>query len=107
MSGITITPVAFPHPRPHARTRVRMFCSDKDKWTPEQKKLIEENEKWRCYMPEEDVWDLESVREAYQYRLESLELMLGLMTPEEEEALSDMIEKIEQYAEKHVDENNN
>lgn len=109
MSRINIASATFPRPHlhPHTRTRVRMFCSGKDKWTPDEQKYINENKEWKWYLPEEDVWDLDSIREASQYRLESLELMLELMTPEEEKALSDMVEKLEQYAEKYVDENNN
>lgn len=93
--------------RPHVRAPVRIRRSCKDEWSPDEQRYINENKEWKWYLPEEDVWDLDSIREASQYRLESLELMLELMTPEEEKALSDMVEKLEQYAEKYVDENNN
>lgn len=100
-----VLPITRARPRVRAPTRIRRAC--KDEWSPDEQKYINNNKEWKWYLPEEDVWDLDSIREASQYRLESLELMLGLMTPEEEEALSDMIQKIEQYAENQVDENNN
>lgn len=102
-----VSPVApttvFPRPR---RSHTRIHRAGKEEWTPDEQELINENKEWKWYLPEEDVWDLDSIREAKQYRLEALELTLGLMTPEEEKALFEMIEKIEQYAEKYIDENN-
>ncbi len=99
-----VSPVApttvFPRPR---RSRTRIHRAGKEEWTPDEQELINENKEWKWYLPEEDVWDLDSIREAKQYRLEALELTLGLMTPEEEKALFEMIEKIEQYAEKYID----
>jgi len=90
----------FPRSR---RSRACIHRASKEDWSPDEQELINENKEWKWYLPEEDVWDLESIREAKQYRLESLELTLGLMTLEEEKALLESIEKLEQYAEKYID----
>jgi hypothetical protein len=85
------------------RSRTRIHRARKEDWTPDEQELINENKEWRWYLPEEDVWDLDSIREASGYQKESLEITLGLMTPEEEKLVSDMVEKLEEYVEKYID----
>lgn len=91
----------FPRPR---RNRVHIHRARKEDWTPEEQELINENKEWKWFLPEEDVWDLDSIREASGYKKESLEIILALMTPEEEKLVSDMVEKFEECVEKYVDE---
>jgi len=100
-----IAPTTFRASRPRVRTRIRRSC--KDDWSPDEQQYINENKEWKWYLPEEEVWDLDSIREASGYKKESLEIMLELMTSEEEQLVTELVEKLEEYAEKYVDENNN
>jgi hypothetical protein len=76
-----------------------------DAWDPDDIRRINENKNWKSTDPEEDVWDIDAVRDARRYKRESLEAVFKVKTEEEEETLNKMRERIdkwEQYADREM-----
>ncbi len=76
-----------------------------DAWDPDDIRRINENKNWKSTDPEEDVWDIDAVRDARRYKRESLEAVFKVKTEKEEETLNKMRERIdkwEQYADREM-----
>lgn len=92
------------------RRRLVTFRAHKseDAWDPDDIRRINENKNWKSTDSEEDVWDIDAVRDARRYKRESLEAVFKVKTEEEEETLNKMRERIdkwEQYADREMGSN--
>jgi|TARA_B000000477_G_scaffold123887_1_gene130202 hypothetical protein len=92
------------------RRRLVTFRAHKSEhaWDPDDIRRINENKNWKSTDPEEDVWDIDAVRDARRYKRESLEAVFKVKTEEEEETLNKMRERIdkwEQYADREMGSN--
>ena len=77
------------------RRRLVTFRAHKSEhaWDPDDIRRINENKNWKSTDPEEDVWDIDAVRDARRYKRESLEAVFKVKT-EEEEAELDRLNKL-------------
>ena len=92
------------------RRRLVTFRAHKSEhaWDPDDIRRINENKNWKSTDSEEDVWDIDAVRDARRYERESLEAVFKVKTEEEEETLNKMRERIdkwEQYADREMGSN--
>tara|TARA_B100000287_G_scaffold429565_1_gene483147 strand:+ start:1702 stop:2031 length:330 start_codon:yes stop_codon:yes gene_type:complete len=102
LTKLVIVPISLKNHRRRVTIRAH---KNEDAWDPEDIRLINENKNWKATDPEEDVWDIDSIRDARRYKRESLEAAFKMKTEEEEEALNKMrerIEKWEQYADREM-----
>lgn len=81
----------------HRRRVTTQSQKSEDAWDPEDIHLINENKKWKATDPEEDVWDIDAIRDARRYKRESLESSFRLKTEGEEKSLNEMRERIERW----------
>ena len=81
------------------RRRLVTFRAHKSEhaWDPDDIRRINENKNWKSTDPEEDVWDIDAVRDARRYKRESLESSFRLITEGEEKSLNEMRERIERW----------